>query len=93
MKKSVSEWLDKRKAEVKFRTDRTQAMFGEPQLSASPVVYEIAEKNSCVERLSWKWLFTQRHFSMVVEKPQQGAILWTKALYGNNISNGNNISK
>ena len=58
MKKSISEWLEERKVEVKFRTDRTQARrysmgsssvsLGEPQLSASPVVYEIAEKTRAV---------------------------------------------
>ena len=48
MKKSISELLEERKAEVKFRTDRTQAEFGRPQLSASPVVYEVAEKTRAV---------------------------------------------
>ena len=48
MKKSVNDLLEKRKAEIKFRTDRTQATFGEPPLSASPVVYEVAEKTRAV---------------------------------------------
>jgi len=30
--------------EVEFRTDRTPAVFGEPQLSASPVIDEVAAK-------------------------------------------------
>jgi hypothetical protein len=48
VKKSISDFLAARKAEVEYRTDRTQATFGAPQLSASPVVYEIAEKTSAV---------------------------------------------
>ena len=48
MKKSISDFLGERKAEVEFRTDRTQAVFGAPQLSASPVVFEVAEKTSAV---------------------------------------------
>ena len=48
MKKNISDLLEERKAEVKFRTDRTQATFGGPQLSASPVVYEISEKTRAV---------------------------------------------
>ena len=40
--------LEERKAEIKFRTDRTKAAFGGPQLSASPVVYEVAEKTRAV---------------------------------------------
>jgi len=48
MKKSISELLEAHKSEVQYRTDRTQAVYGEPQLSASPVVYEIAEKSRAV---------------------------------------------
>jgi hypothetical protein len=48
MKKSIRELLEERKAEVKFRTDRTQAMFGRPQLSVSPVVFEVSEKTRAV---------------------------------------------
>jgi len=48
VKKSISDFLAARKAEVEFRTDRTQATFGQPQLSVSPVVYEVAEKTSAV---------------------------------------------
>jgi len=33
---------------VEYRTDRTQAVFGAPQLSGSPVVYEVAEKTRAV---------------------------------------------
>jgi len=58
MKKSISELLEKRKAEVQFRTDRTQAWrysmcsstvsLAGPQLSVSPVVYEVSEKTRAV---------------------------------------------
>ena len=48
MKKSISELLEKRKAEVQFRTDRTWAAFGRPQLSASAVIYEVSEKTRAV---------------------------------------------
>jgi len=48
MKKSISDFLTERKAEVEFRTDRTQAVFGEPQLSASPVVFGVSEKTRAV---------------------------------------------
>ena len=48
MKKSLSDFLRERKAEVEYRTDRTQAEFGAPQLSGSPVVYEVAEKTRAV---------------------------------------------
>ncbi|MDR1493167.1 MAG: IS1380 family transposase [Planctomycetaceae bacterium] len=44
MKKSRDELLEDRKAEVEFRTDRTQATFGPRQLSESPVVFEASEK-------------------------------------------------
>ena len=46
MKKSISEICEEHKAEVAYRTDRTQATFGEPQLSSSPVVFEVSEKTS-----------------------------------------------
>ena len=48
MKKSISDFLAERKTEVEFRTDRTQAVFGEPQLSASPVIFEVSEKTRAV---------------------------------------------
>jgi len=48
MTKSISDFLGGRKAEVGFRTDRTQAEFGVPQLSVSPVVYEVAEKTQAI---------------------------------------------
>jgi len=52
MKKSISELLEEGKAVVEFRTVRTQVALrdvfesrvtGEPQLSASPMVYEVSE--------------------------------------------------
>ena len=48
MKKSISDFRGGRKAAVAYRTDRTQAVFGEPQLSMTPVIYEIAEKTSAI---------------------------------------------
>lgn len=48
MKKSIRELLEDRKAEVAFRTDRTQATFGPRQLSESPVVFEVSEKTRAV---------------------------------------------
>ena len=46
MKQSISKICEEHKAEVAYRTDRTQAEFGEPQLSSSPVVFEVSEKTS-----------------------------------------------
>ena len=55
MKKSLSELFAAHKAEVAYRTDRTRAgysmcsstvLLGEPQLSSSPVVFEVSEKTS-----------------------------------------------
>jgi len=48
MKTSITELLEFRKSEVAYRTDRTQATLGAPQLSASPVVYEVSEKTRAV---------------------------------------------
>ena len=48
MTKSITELLESRKSEVAYRTDRTQATPGGPQLSASPVVYEVSEKTRAV---------------------------------------------
>jgi hypothetical protein len=48
VKKSISDFFAARKAEVAYRTDRTQAEFGAPQLSGSPVVYEVAEKTQAI---------------------------------------------
>ena len=48
MKKNLDEFFAAREAEVKFRTDRTQAEFGAPQLSSSPVVFEVSEKTQAV---------------------------------------------
>jgi hypothetical protein len=48
VKKSISDFSAARKAEVAYRTDRTQAEYGAPQLSESPVVYEVAEKTQAV---------------------------------------------
>ena len=48
MKKNLEEFFAACEAEVKFRTDRTQAVFGEPQLSVSPVVFEVSEKTQAV---------------------------------------------
>ena len=44
MKKSISEILGKRKAEIESWTGRTQTVFGVPQLSMLPMVYEVAER-------------------------------------------------
>ena len=48
MKKSINELLADRKAEVEFRTDRTQATFGPRQLSESPVMFDVSEKTRAV---------------------------------------------
>jgi hypothetical protein len=41
---SISELLAQYKQEVAFRTDRTQASFGNPQLSSAPLHFELSEK-------------------------------------------------
>ena len=46
MKKSISKICEAHKAEVAYRTDRTQAEFGGPQLTVSPVVFEVSERIS-----------------------------------------------
>jgi hypothetical protein len=46
--KNIHDILDVHKQEVSYRTDPTQAPFGEPQLSASPVRFEVAEKTHAV---------------------------------------------
>jgi hypothetical protein len=48
MKKSRHQFISEHKQEVEFRTDRSHAEFGSPQLSQSEVVYEIAEKTRAV---------------------------------------------
>ena len=48
MNNKIHEIIEKRKDEVEFRTDRTQANFGSPQLTQAPVVYELAEKTRAV---------------------------------------------
>lgn len=48
MKTSIDEKIEKHKSEVEFHTDRSQADFGSPQLTQSPVIYEIAEKVQAV---------------------------------------------
>jgi hypothetical protein len=48
MKKNIAELLDQRKSQVDFRTDRIQAPFGSPQLSTTPVIFDIAEKTQAV---------------------------------------------
>ena len=48
MTKNIIELLEAHKSELACRTDRTQATPGAPQLSASPVVYTVAEKSHAV---------------------------------------------
>ena len=48
MKKSISDFLNAHKEEVAYRTDRMQAEFGSPQLSESPVIFEVAERTQAV---------------------------------------------
>lgn len=48
MKKNIHEFLEKRKSEVNFRTDRLKAPFGGPQLSSSPVLFEVSEKTQAI---------------------------------------------
>ena len=48
MNKSITELHEVRKSEVAYRTDRTLATLGAPQLSASPVVDSVAEKSRAV---------------------------------------------
>ena len=48
MNTKIHEIIEKRKEQIDFRTDRTQANFGSPQLTQAPVVYEIAEKTRAV---------------------------------------------
>jgi hypothetical protein len=48
MIKNIPELLDQRKQEVKHRTDRSLAPFGAPQLSHSPVRFEVSEKTHAV---------------------------------------------
>jgi hypothetical protein len=48
VKKSISDFFAARKAEVAYWTDRTQAEFGAPQLSESPVVFAVAEKTQAI---------------------------------------------
>jgi hypothetical protein len=46
--KNIHDFLDVHKQAVGFRTDRTQAPFGAPQLSAAPVQFELAKKTQAV---------------------------------------------
>ncbi|MCL2306340.1 MAG: hypothetical protein FWC43_13425 [Planctomycetaceae bacterium] len=48
MQTILSELLARRKQDVDFRTDRTQAPFGGPQLSPAPVTFEVSEKTHAV---------------------------------------------
>jgi hypothetical protein len=48
MKNNVHQVLETRKTEVAQRTDHTQATFGTPQLSSSPIEFELAEKTQAV---------------------------------------------
>ena len=48
MRKSITELLEQYKKEVVFRTDRTQAPFGTPQLSEEAVLFDLAEKSHAV---------------------------------------------
>ena len=48
MRKSITELLAQHKQEVDFRTDRTQAPFGTPQLSEAAVFFDLAEKTRAV---------------------------------------------
>ena len=48
MNATIHEIIETHKAQIDFRTDRTQARFGEPQLTQSPVVYQLAEKTQAV---------------------------------------------
>ena len=48
MRKSITELLAQHKQEVDFRTDRTQAPFGTPQLSEEAVFFDLAEKTRAV---------------------------------------------
>lgn len=48
MKTKIHEIIEKRKREIDFRMDRTQANFESPQLTQTPVVYEIAKKTQAV---------------------------------------------
>jgi|GEM_PF-4481693 len=58
MKKSISEFLVARKAEVAYRTDRTQATFGGPQLSASPEIFDCFCVVSGVPKTEGTLIFT-----------------------------------
>ena len=48
MRKSITELLEQYKKEVVFRTDRTRAPFGSPQLSEEAVFFDLAEKTRAV---------------------------------------------
>lgn len=48
MNTTIHEMIEQRKFQVDFRTDRTRARFGEPQLTQAPVVYQLAEKTQAV---------------------------------------------
>jgi hypothetical protein len=48
MKNNLPQILETRKTEVAHRTDRLHAPFGTPQLSQSPIEFELAEKTQAV---------------------------------------------
>ena len=48
MKTNIHEFLENRKSEVNFRTDRLKAPFRGPQLSSSPVLFEVSEKPQAI---------------------------------------------
>ncbi|MDR1962326.1 MAG: hypothetical protein LBQ50_00935 [Planctomycetaceae bacterium] len=48
MKKSIEDIIGDHQSEVNFHTDRTRATYGEPQLSSSPVIFEIGERTNGV---------------------------------------------
>jgi hypothetical protein len=48
MNAKIHELIEKHKAQVEFRTDRTQTNFGSPQWTQAPVAYQLAEKTQAV---------------------------------------------
>ena len=48
MKRIIAEEIERRKQEVQCHTDRFQAAFGTPQLSAAPVQFELGDKTKAV---------------------------------------------
>ena len=48
MKSNIQQSIDNYKQAVALRTDHTQAPYGAPQLSTSPIVFELSEKTQAV---------------------------------------------